>query len=374
MPCAPRRSVALLLALVFVAASCSSDGDDTSAAESTDTTAAADTTEAPETAEADDSAEATEAAETTDESETDEEADTTEAPAVGEGCQVDTGIGRISSEAGGPIQGAQVYVPTTFDGTLLPVVINWHGLGSDGPQQALFTDYEALAEREGFIAVHPTGTPGPGDNRNSWELIQLDIPNRDDIAFANDLIDQLIADFCVDESRVYSTGMSNGGFFTSRLLCDMADRIAAGVSVAGLSHPDECDPSRAVPFMAFHGTADLVVPFAGGESSLLEGEATEDFTEFFAQVMPDEFSEFAADFGCELEPEVSEIGVETIRYDYLGCDDDVPLIFYEVTEGGHTWPSSPLGPLLLDTLGYTTTDVDATADGWAFMSQFSLTP
>lgn len=359
---APRfRPSVLVLALVLLAAGCSSDGDETAADDST-------VEESSSTTEAEAEAEV----ETTQADAATTELETTTAPAGSDGCQVDIGIGRISSEAGGPIQGAQVYVPTTFDGTLWPVVINWHGLGSDGPQQALFTDYEALAEREGFIVVHPTGTPGPGDSRNSWELIQLDVPNRDDVAFANDVIDQLIADFCVDESRVYSTGMSNGGFFTSRLLCDMADRIAAGVSVAGLSHPDECEPSRAVPFMAFHGTADEVVPFAGGQSSLVEDNATEGFADFFAQVMPDEFAEFAADFGCEPDPEVSDVGVETIRYDYVGCDDDVPLIFYEVTEGGHTWPNSPLGPLLLDSLGYTTTDVDATADGWAFMSQFSL--
>ncbi len=357
------------MALVMVAVSCSSDGDSTSANETSTDTTAPDADDEPAESDSEgedtdgDAAEADDAMEDTG----DEAADTSS-----ESCQVETGLGRISSEAGGPIQGAQVYVPTTFDGTRLPVVLNWHGLGSDGPQQSAFSNYDALAEQEGFIAVHATGTPGPGDTRNSWELAQLDIPNRDDLAFVDDLIDQLIADFCVDETRVYSTGMSNGGFFTSRLVCEMSDRIAAGVSVAGLTHHDECEPGRPVPFMAFHGTADLVVPFAGGESSLIGDETPDGFAEFFEQVMPDEFAEFAADFGCDPEPEVMEVGIETIRYDYLGCDDGVPLIFYEVTEGGHTWPSSPLGPLLLDSLGYTTNDVDATADGWAFMSQFSL--
>ncbi len=357
----PRRLFALLIGVAVLAAACSSDssGEEAIDSETTATTVAD---------EPDESIETTESVATTDSTEPVEEeaADAT-------GCAaVEPGLGRITSEAGGPIQGAQVYVPTSFAGTPLPAVINWHGLGSDGPQQAQFSDYEALAELEGFIVVHPTGVPAPGDTRNSWELIQLDVPGRDDVALANDIMDRMIADFCVDETRIYSTGMSNGGFFTSRLVCDLADRIAAGVSVAGLSHPEECEPSRPVPFMAFHGTNDLVVPFAGGASSLLDAEADADTIDFFTQVMPDEFAEFAADFGCDPEPAVSDVGIETIRYDYSGCEDDVPLVFFEVTEGGHTWPSSPLGPFVIDSLGYTTEDVDATADGWAFMSQFSL--
>lgn len=259
----------------------------------------------------------------------------------------------------------KVFVPTGFVGAELPVVINWHGLGSNGPQQAGFTNYEVLAEREGFIVVHPTGKPVPGDNLNSWELAQFDSPDRDHIALAHEIIDKLTTDFCADPDRVYSTGMSNGAFFTSHLVCELADRIAAAVSVAGVTHDDGCSPSRPVPMMAYHGTADEVVPFNGGTSTLGDDE-------FFQQVMPEEFSQFAADFNCDAEPAASNITDEVIRYDYTGCDDDVPLVFFEIANGGHTWPNSPLGPFLAAELGVTTTDVDATADGWAFMSQFSL--
>jgi len=48
------------------------------------------------------------------------------------------------------------------------------------------------------------------------------------------------------------------------------------------------------------------------------------------------------------------------------------MIFDEVQGGGHTWPSSPLASLTGGVLGYTTDDIDATRDGWAFMSQFTL--
>ena len=161
------------------------------------------------------------------------------------------------------------------------------------------------------------------------------------------------------------------------LLCERADRIAAGVSVAGVTHGDGCDPARAVPYLAFHGTGDDVVPFAGGgDSTLLAGLDLDEaevaqFVEFFSQVMPDEFAEFAADAGCDLDPVRVEETPEVISSAYTGCEDGVPMIFYEIVGGGHTWPDSPLADQLAD-LGFFTDDISATVDGWAFMSQFSL--
>ncbi len=284
------------------------------------------------------------------------------------GCDsVTTGTDSFTMTGGGAEHDVQVYVPTDFDpSSPLPLVLNWHGLGGDGRGQARFSGYEALAESEGFIVVHPTGVPASGDTRNSWELPQFDSPARDDVAFANELLDEMVVSYCIDESRVYSTGMSNGGFFTSVLVCEMADRLAAAASVAGLTHADDCSPSRAVPFIAFHGTADAVVPFDGTQSNSVLGGGG-----FFEQVMPDEFAEFAADMGCAVEPTVSPYAREVTAYSYEDCDQDVPLVFYEIADGGHTWPSTPLAARSAS-LGYTTTEIDATADAWAFFEQHRL--
>ncbi len=258
-----------------------------------------------------------------------------------------------------------------------PVVLDWHGLGSDGFQQALLSNYEAVAEAEGFIAVHPTGGGGSGDGgpgglQTGWELSQFDVPGRDDVAMVEALIDRVVEDYCGDPDRIYSTGMSNGGFFTSRLICELADRIAAAVAVAGVTHPDGCAPSRPVPFMAFHGTADDIVPFDGGSSRLAPSDAPPEIAEFFDQVMPQELAEFAADFGCDPEPDVIAVSDEVTAYDYQGCADQIPVRFVEIEDGGHTWPGAFLGAFMTDALGSTTTDVSATADGWNFMRRFSL--
>jgi len=293
---------------------------------------------------------------------------TTTAPMCGD---LNLGATEFTLSAGGADHPARVFVPSTFSGVALPLVVNWHGLGGNGPQQAAVTLYEELAEAEGFIAVHPTGVPSVGDSRNSWQLAPS-FGERDDLAFANELLDHLISDWCVDADRIYSTGISNGGFFTARLVCEMADRLAAASSVAGLYHVAGCAPSRPVPYLAYHGTDDEVVPFDGdGESVLRGADGSLGLRVFFEQVMPEEFAEFAGDAGCDPVPSASAFD-DVIRYDYAGCTDDTPMSFFEISGGGHTWPNWPIAAAVESTLGYTTTAVDATVDSWEFFEQHTL--
>jgi polyhydroxybutyrate depolymerase len=141
--------------------------------------------------------------------------------------------------------------------------------------------------------------------------------------------------------------------------------------VAGTYHPDSCTPVRVVPYIAIHGTDDRVVPYFGGDSTLMTSDAPDEVRVFFERVIPDEFGEFAADAGCD-GAVTGDVGADVIRHEYTGCDGDGPLIFYEVRGGGHTWPSSPMAALTEGALGYTTHAIDATRDGWAFMSQYRV--
>ncbi len=278
-------------------------------------------------------------------------------------AQVGLQSGTITS--GGIEYQFQFIVPSNYDGaTPTPMVLDFHGLGSNGAQQALFSGVAALAETEGFIAVEPTGLPAAGDDRNSWELPQFDTPGRDDVQMVVDLIDFISEIACIDPGRVYSMGMSNGALFTSELVCDLSERIAAAVSVAGVTHDDSCEPTRAVPYLAFHGIDDTTVPFnGGGESSLGAGE-------FFEQVMPEEFSQFADDFGCTGFEDTS-VTAEITRTSYVGCNDDVELGFYAIAGAGHTWPGSPVS-VGIPSLGVTNTDISATGIAWEFFQQNSL--
>ena len=373
----PTRVAALALGLILTATACGADGE-TSGSVST----AAPETTLPETTLPETTLPETTLPETTLADSTLAETTLAETGRTLDCAAVPTGQTDFVLDAGGGEHAVRVYVPTTYDGTSeLPVVLNFHGFGSTGEQQAAFTGYEGLAEEEGFIVVHPTAVPGTNDEqgRNSWEVADIDDPGKDDLAFVDELLDLLIGDYCADDNRVYATGMSGGGIFASRLVCDMSDRIAAAVSVAALVYSDTCDPQRAVPFMAIHGTEDPTVPFDGD----LAGTRFE--AESFAEVLfegnpiPDQFNQFAVVAGCDLDGERTQQSNDIFVTTYSNCDDGVPMVFYEVVGGGHAWPSSPLtaagspfAERLAEIQGYSTFEIDGTVDGWTFMSQHTL--
>ncbi|HCB38024.1 MAG TPA: hypothetical protein DEP66_07535, partial [Acidimicrobiaceae bacterium] len=303
----------------------------------------------------------------------------TTSPAPPDACSAGatavTGDATLAS--GGNDYDYHVFVPPGYTPVPTPLVLNFHGLGSDGAGQAGFSNYQGVAVEEGFVVVHPTGliVESSGDRR-SWELPQLPDDERDDVGFVRDLIAEVGRQVCVDAARVYATGMSNGGFLSSVLACEMADTFAATFSVAAVTHPDGCTPSRPIAMGAVHGTADEVVPYSGGGGSTLIDTADESFdaetlADFFSQVMPEEMAEFAADFDCGPAVDTT-VGPDTTLRTWSDCDGGVELVFYTVEGGGHTWPGSMLARAYAAQLGYATDDVDAARDGWAFMSRFTL--
>ena len=299
------RYVIAIVVFALVAASCSSATDNSANAApgaiDADEVAEATTTEAPvdteDTTESDVDAveEPAESEEPAPETTT---TTTTEAPTVEQtdfgpvslapDCanlpDVSVGLSTEVLTSGGNEYNYQFTVPSSYDGSPLPVVLDFHGIGSNGAQQAVFSGWSAAAESEGFLSVQPTGLMADGDDRASWELPQFETSDRNDIQFVVDLIDVISSQICIDPARIYSTGMSNGGLFTSTVVCELSERIAAAVSVAGVTHHESCSPTRAVPYLAFHGTDDTVVPFNGGGESTLDGAAGS--SEFFEQVIP----------------------------------------------------------------------------------------
>ena len=147
-----------------------------------------------------------------------------------------------------------LYAPPGYDGTRpLPLVLNFHGLGSNGEEQHRYSGLVPIAEREGFLVASPDGI-----NR-AW----LTNPWVNDIAFTKDLVAEISRLACVDAGRVYATGMSNGGFMSAALACAAGDVVAAVAPVAGMTGVSELC-GEPVPFIEFHGTDDRIVPYEPG--------------------------------------------------------------------------------------------------------------
>lgn len=350
------RHAATIAVLSITAAAC---GNDESSAPST------------EVAGQDATAPATEPVTTTTESVT------TAEPAAEIDCsdpsQVATGLQTASLTSSGVEYDYQWTVPSSYDGSPLPVVLDFHGLGQTGKRHGDAVGWPELAEAEGFIAVQPSGPALDTSIGLGWQVPQFmdgggPNPQRDDVGMVPDLLDHLAASVCVDEARIYSTGFSMGAMFTSTLVCELGDVIAAAVTVAGLNHHDECDPVRPVPFLAFHGTADTVTPMNGSKIGP-EGSPERQFFEF-EQIMPEELRQFADDFGCT-ETADSSVSESVTLTSYLGCDDDVEIGFYTIEGGGHSWPGSTVFEETPGT-GFTTMEIDASAIAWDFFQRQSL--
>jgi polyhydroxybutyrate depolymerase len=248
--------------------------------------------------------------------------------------------------------------PPLQDGAARPLVLSLHGFASNALQQEEFSRWGELALEEGFVAVFPQGEgfPPRWNAGVAGPMASLSPTRTDDTGFLRALIDELVARACVDPSRVYINGLSNGGGMSNRMACEAADVIAAAGGVAGAySDFGPCEPTAPVPFIVFHGTADPIVPYTGQDGYLPDIETWA--------------AGWAARNGCEAQSAEIFSEADTTAVQYAGCEADASVELYTIDGGGHTWPGGPALPEVIT--GRTSDTVDATALMWAFFQQFT---
>lgn len=305
-----------------------------------------------------------------------------------------------------------------------PVVILLHGMNQDPSDMERLTRFNDLADKNGVIAVYPFalhgrwnvgirpeehrsmgmgpgggrrrggGYPGggyPGGGGGGYpgggggggyprgggypggggQQPQSGHPSEekraapaDDIAFFNQMLDQLETKVSVDASRVYAAGLSEGGFMSLRLGCALGDRIAA-IAAVGAAMPKTmiCLPSRPVPLVMINGTSDPVVPYGGGtEHNLsLATVSVEDSAKAWAKIDR-----------CEEKPEKTKVsahdkgGMETKVDTYNGCQQNAQVVLYSVKGAGSTWPGGEQYEVE-KTIGKTSSDLNANEVIWNFL-------
>jgi polyhydroxybutyrate depolymerase len=230
------------------------------------------------------------------------------------------------------------------------------GLGTaDGMER--IAHYNQIADAHGVLAVYPQGW------RRSWNDGRPNTPaakaHVDDVKFMSGLIDKLAADYDIDRKRVFASGMSNGGFMTQRLGCELADRIKAIAPVAGTmgtEYAPTCHPARPVSILEIHGTDDPLIPFNGGQDRGRDGGTTD------VSVM-DTYNFWVRNNGCSTPtvtqlPDRANDGTTTTVHAARPCASGSAALLYVVNGGGHTWPGgAQYLPALL--VGRTSRDFDA---------------
>lgn len=254
-----------------------------------------------------------------------------------------------------------LYVPDSYNpSTPVPLVISIHGYASWPANQRDVSRWNELADREGFIVVYPSGTDLP----KRWQSFPYqDNSLSRDVLFIADLIDTLDSKYNIDPARIYANGLSNGAGMSFLLGCQLSDRIAAigGVAGAYLLPIEDCHPSRPVPMIAFHGTADPIVPFNGGPSRMFDIP--------FPNI-PDWVDSRADLNGCDRTPLKLPAQGDVSGIRYFGCSNDAEVVFYTITGGGHTWPGGRPLPEFLT--GPTNRNISATEIMWEFFQQHPL--
>ncbi len=262
--------------------------------------------------------------------------------------------------------------PTAHDGaTPLPLVVELHGLAEGAAIAAEMSQLDTIAEREGFVMAYPNGSGSPV----RWDQHLDSNPNRD-FELITTLLDTLGEELCIDEARVYATGLSYGAIMSSALACAMADRFAAIAPVAGVEHPAACAPSRPVPVLAFHGTADPILFFNGGVGDLgaalsggtLELPATP--IDLDGPGYPEPGAGWATANGCGAATD--ERRTEHVLERAYECDAEAEVRFLVIEGGGHSWPGSAFSAAIANVVGPTTEELDASEEIWSFFSRHAL--
>ncbi|NVK64101.1 MAG: T9SS type A sorting domain-containing protein [Flavobacteriales bacterium] len=253
-----------------------------------------------------------------------------------------------------------LYVPANYTGNeAVPLLFNFHGYTSNATQQMWYGDFRPIADTAGFLIVHPEGTVDNSGNTHfnvGWGGSTVD-----DVDFTRVMIESLANTYNIDTTRVYSTGMSNGGFMSFKLACELSDYIAAIGSVTGsmtLGSPSNCSATHPVPVMQIHGTSDGTVDYNGTIFSEPVPAAVDFWTNFN---------------NCTTTPVIENVpdidpsdGTTVEKFTYSNGDNCSEVIHFKVANGGHTWPGTAFS-----TAG-TNQDMDASLEVWKFVSQYDI--
>ncbi|MFP6640325.1 MAG: hypothetical protein VCC04_08780 [Myxococcota bacterium] len=202
-----------------------------------------------------------------------------------------------------------------------PLVIIWHGWG--GRPEHMFRVIDPARDWPEAIVVAPEGEPRrfPGlgfSSHPGWQISEGEFDNRD-LELFDRLMKEFLATGCVDPKRVFSTGFSNGGFFSNLLGCTRSPAIRAIAPVSGGIRARGCKAS--VPAIVVHGSRDSVVPYEDGQKT---------------------FAHWVEQNGCDSRPEIvskSCVAAENCGSETIFCSFN----------GDHRWPRS-LTPTILEFL------------------------
>jgi polyhydroxybutyrate depolymerase len=273
-----------------------------------------------------------------------------------------------------------VYIPPqAAAGGGLPVILNFHGGGSNAKTQKWYSRMDETAAREGFAAVYPNGTGGFAGRLLTWNggtcCGSAAARRVDDVGFALAVLDDLANRTGIDRTRVYATGLSNGSMMAYRLAAEASHRIAAVAGVAGAMTLAPFRPAHPMPVMHIHSVDDGRALYHGGLAPAFPWTNTRVLHPPVEAML----EKWLAHNGCPAKAEITAIvkGLSgaadaehtATRYTHAPCRAATEVVLWQLTGAGHVWPGGQQNflPLLL---GSGTRVIDANNEMWAFFARF----
>jgi polyhydroxybutyrate depolymerase len=264
-----------------------------------------------------------------------------------------------------------VYLPTGYNNAgKMPLIFAIHG-GSGTPEGMInIANFKPISDREKVVLIYPAGI------QNNWNDGRPTTPNQlgiNDVSFFNQMCDYAIANLSVDGTKIYATGISNGGFMSSRLGCELSNRIAAiavdAATIEATTIASSCNPGRPVPAIYIHGTTDPLVPFTGGQMTA-GGTAGGTVLSHFQAI-----DKWITINGCNTTPTITDLpdiandGTTIKQRVYSNTTNGSEVVSYVILNGGHTWPQGYqyLNELII---GKTSQDMNACEVIWSFFKRF----
>ncbi|QYZ71266.1 alpha/beta hydrolase family esterase [Neotabrizicola shimadae] len=218
-----------------------------------------------------------------------------------------------------------------------PLIVVLHGGGGSPDQIARNTGISAAALPEGYAVAYPRGTGNLPTWNGGYCCGAAARKGVDDLAFLDAVVDDAVARFGLDGSRIYAAGMSNGAIMAETWAAARPDRLTAVVAVAGTMDAAHVPVRGRVPLLLIHGTADTQVPYDGGrgENSLTQTD--------FASVAAVRDA-FLVPWGPVVHAQARiddpAVGNAVRVDDYHTPQGVLALRLITVEGGGHDWPGS----------------------------------
>ena len=240
--------------------------------------------------------------------------------------------------------------------TACPLVLMLHGGGGQGAGTVGLTDMARRGLAAGFATAFPDGLMrGWNDGRTGARIKARG--EADDVAFLLALIEHLAATGVADGAPAFCCGISNGAFMSDRLARMAPERVAGIGLVAGTSGVDTLAgghaSSRPVPAMLFHGTADPIVPYAGGpigfnrigRGARRPGRDAMGGARGTCASAEEVALDWARLAGHDARPTVERLappgpGLGVARLTWQGPGGG-PVVLHRIEGAGHTWPGGP---------------------------------